>query len=198
MSTESHAWRESRPNLILLNPKYSCQAQSGKKVPSGVRGERKWGGLGSAGDRIFAPAPAPSAAPILSAPARWVDNARAKHAARICELAQHLAPTDRAILQLAYADGKTIPQIAALIGAPRHATQRRLRRLTRRVLTPEFAFIAPQLGELDAVARAVARCCIIEGRSVRDAAAHLRTTQHAVRAARHTLLAMARAPNRRK
>ena len=167
MNTQTRTWRPSVPNRILADAKPSCQ--------------------GADANRHSTPARSPGAPPPRAA-----STPRAEHTAHLCAMAQFLAPADRALLLLAHSDGKTLAQIGALVGATRHATQRRLQRLARRVLAPEFAFVAARLRDLDAPSRAVARICILEGRSVRQGADELKMSRHAVRETRLVLLGMAK------
>jgi hypothetical protein len=125
------------------------------------------------------------------------DGARAEQAAHICAMAEFLGIAERSLLRSVYADGKSAVQIAALLSLRPRSVQRRVRRLAARVLRPEFGYIARQTRAMrverawDAPTRAVALMCILEGRSVRATAAALTMTQHAVRARRATVLAIA-------
>jgi hypothetical protein len=125
--------------------------------------------------------------------ARFVEHARAAHAVHLCELAVHLPPDEHALILSRYADGHAVPRIAALTGCTKQTIQRRLHRLTRRLLAPEFAFIAPRLSQLDPTSARVARACIVEGHSVRQAAKCLHMSRHVVRETRSVLLGLSRA-----
>jgi hypothetical protein len=113
-------------------------------------------------------------------------------------MAEFLGDSDRLLLRAVYADGKNAAEIARLTRQDRRAVQRRVQRLAARVLSPEFGFIAGHARSgrdehgWDAPTRAVALVCVLQGRSVRAAAGSLGMTQHAVRARRSIILAVAR------
>ena len=123
---------------------------------------------------------------------RFTERVRTQRAARLCELAIELPTDERAILLSRYADGRSSTQIAAIAGCTRHHIERKLRVLTKRLARPEYVFLAPRLARLDPEQRAIARACIIQGLSIRSAAAQLNMSQHALRERRSVLLAMVR------
>ncbi|MBL8747310.1 MAG: hypothetical protein JNK58_13270 [Phycisphaerae bacterium] len=117
-------------------------------------------------------------------------------AQRCVELARHLRPHERATVLAVYRDGMTVKELAALQsidGDPR-SLRRSLRRMSARVLTPKFAFVASFLEPGDQAERrrlglpcwpprrrAVAEQCVVHGLSMREASAALGLSLHAVR-----------------
>jgi DNA-directed RNA polymerase specialized sigma24 family protein len=104
---------------------------------------------------------------------------------------------ERAALTAVYRDGMTVKQLAALRSSaardPR-SLRRQLRRTSARLLSPKFVFVAAFLEPADQAERrrlglpcwpprrrAVAEQCIVRGFSIREAAAALGLTFHAVR-----------------
>ena len=176
----SHAFRTQTPSPlspILSKSESLCQAQS----PSSLRLALDHASNGHAGR-------APSAPRRF----RFTHHARTQRAAHLCALARELPPDERALVLARFSDGRSGAQISALIGCDRHLVERRLRRLVARLSTPEFAYLAPRLNLFDDAQRSIARACIIEGRSIRSAAAHLNISQHSLREARAVLLALIR------
>jgi len=178
MSHAFHTQKSSPRFAILSKSESSCQEQSAP----GLRLTPP-----HAPDRVA------THAPIAERRLRITDHARAKRAAHLCVLASELPPDERALVLARFADGRSAAQIGAIAGCPRHIIERRLRRLTIRLSTPAFVYLAPRLNLLDAVQRSIAQACFIEGRSIRAAAAHLNISQHALRETRAVLLAQVHA-----
>jgi len=109
---------------------------------------------------------------------------------RLVEMAGALPKSDRVLIETLYRDGRSASELAAIRGEDARAIRRRVRRLVRRVLSPEFRFVAMHKHEWPRTRRAVAEICVIEGRSLRDAAASLGTSLHAVRRHRDTIAAL--------
>ncbi len=117
---------------------------------------------------------------------------RAERAARLCALADALAPTDRALIRWAYGDGKPLGELAAVHRVTTRAMSRRLQRLARRCESAEFGFVLSRVRTWEPPLALVARACVLEGRSLRSAAATLGMGIHQVRALRTVVLSMAR------
>jgi DNA-directed RNA polymerase specialized sigma24 family protein len=98
---------------------------------------------------------------------------------------------DRTLVRWAYGDGKTITELAVVHRVSPRAMSRRLSRLVERCESVEFKFVIARIGAWEGPMKAVAQACVIEGRSVRAAAAHLNMSIHTVRALRTAVLAMA-------
>ena len=109
-------------------------------------------------------------------------------------LASRLAPADRELVLRIVGEGRSCAQAATMLGISERSVQRRVCRLIERLRAPQFAYAAHQIehGGWDRPTREVARQCVLFGRTVRDAAHELGMTQHAVRARRAAILAMAR------
>lgn len=115
---------------------------------------------------------------------------RGEQAQVALERARHLPPQDRVLVEAVFRDGRPVAELAALIAADAgdadrvtsvRGLRRRIRRLTARLLSREYAFVAEQLPDWSPTRRRVATACILHGRSIRDAAAELRLSLHTVR-----------------
>ncbi|MEM6334442.1 MAG: sigma factor-like helix-turn-helix DNA-binding protein, partial [Planctomycetota bacterium] len=51
---------------------------------------------------------------------------------RLVDLAQHLAPADRTLIEAIYRDGRSVAELARLMGVPRRTLQSRVAALVRR------------------------------------------------------------------
>lgn len=92
-----------------------------------------------------------------------------------------LEPSDRALLEAVYRDGRSAVELAQLTGDNPRTLRRRIRRLVRRVLGPEFAFVAGRRERWTSSRRRVAEACILHGQSMRTAASELGVSLHTVR-----------------
>jgi DNA-directed RNA polymerase specialized sigma24 family protein len=99
----------------------------------------------------------------------------------LARLAEDLPPDDRALIRAVYSDGKTAVEVGRLSGADPRAVRRRIRRLARRVLSPEYLFVLRHKDRWPAARRKVAVACILHGRPMREVADELRVSLHAVR-----------------
>ncbi len=99
----------------------------------------------------------------------------------IIDRAAALCDEDRALLELVYRDHCTLRDLARLRGLPPHRIRRHIARLTRRVLSPEFAFVARFRSAWSPVRRRVAGECFLLGHSVREAAKAAGISYHAAR-----------------
>ncbi len=108
-------------------------------------------------------------------------HTRREAAELLIQRSELLPPTDRAMVIAAYARGMTTREIAALLKhEPRHI-QRRLRRVTRRVLSDRFIFVASHLRSWPAARKRIGTACILHGHSARHAAAETGLPIHTVR-----------------
>lgn len=94
-----------------------------------------------------------------------------------------LTDTDRALITAVYRDNLATSDVAALLGHPHtpRSIRRRLRALVNRILSPRFELVMNQSPEWPPLRRRIAQSYILEGRTLRDTAKHLRTTLHVVR-----------------
>ncbi len=95
--------------------------------------------------------------------------------------AEHLLPEDRALIAAVYQDNLSAAQVAELVGVAPRVIRRRVRLLVHRLLSPRYEFVTRQHRHWGPTRRKVARACILEGRTLRDAATHLDLTLHTVR-----------------
>lgn len=111
-------------------------------------------------------------------------------AGRILQLLDALPEADAALLRAYYADGRPAAELASLGALPDDPRQvrARIRRLTTRVLSPLFAFVVAHRRAWPPTRRRVASLCFIDGRSLRQVAAALRLSLHAVRAHRRAVV----------
>ncbi|MFN7022164.1 MAG: hypothetical protein ACK4WH_12675 [Phycisphaerales bacterium] len=109
---------------------------------------------------------------------------------RLIERSVLLAPDDKALIRAIYAEGLPLRVVAELRGQSPRACRESLARLVRRLCSPAFQLAADPRGLLTRRQAAVARACFIEGLTMRQAAARLRTSLHIVRSERARMLAM--------
>lgn len=114
----------------------------------------------------------------------------ASRADQLANLADFLPPNERQLIRCLFSEGQTLIEVAALLNQPKESVRRRLHRLTRRMSAPEFAFVALRRDSWPPRLRAVACACVLEGKSLRVAAAELSMSVHAVRCMRDHILAM--------
>ena len=99
----------------------------------------------------------------------------------IVEHAQFALPADRALIESIYRDGLTAQHVAALNASSPRAVRRRIRQVVERLLSPRFAFVLLHREQWPTVRRRVAVACVLQGRTMRETARHLRISLHAVR-----------------
>ncbi|MEO1129793.1 MAG: hypothetical protein AAFX05_08830 [Planctomycetota bacterium] len=117
-----------------------------------------------------------------------IDHAQDLRRRRTRELAETLVedarwilPDDRAVIHAIYADGMTAQNVARLRNEPPRRLRRRVRVLVSRILSDRFRFVLIHRDAWPPMRRRVAGACILQGRSMRAAAAHLHISLHAVR-----------------
>jgi len=99
----------------------------------------------------------------------------------IASRAEHLLPEDRALVRAVFGDGMDAKRVARLQGEPSRTVRRRVRSLAARVLSPEFEFVLARRDAWPRTRRLVATACVVQGRTLREAASHLQMSLHAVR-----------------
>lgn len=123
---------------------------------------------------------------------RWHDldaanaaDLRRKHARdtvdQLIDRATLLDPTERALIEAIYRDGKPVVELAPLLAADPRVLRRRIRRIVRRAMSHEFAIVAQHRDRWPATRKRVATLCVLQGLSLREAASHLGISLHAVR-----------------
>lgn len=131
---------------------------------------------------------------------------RRRHARSMVEtlldLAVALPPNERALINAVYRDGKTALELSPLVGDSPPVIRRRVRAIVKRVMTPEFRYVAAVTGALRGpvdirrlagddvptiaskwprMRRRVAELCVLEGHSQRAVADKLATSVHTIR-----------------
>lgn len=125
-----------------------------------------------------------STAPTLDRPPRVTDLRRRDarlHAEQIAGRARFLPRAERALILAVYEQGRTISDLAALCGRSPRSLRRELRRILRRITSPEYAFVVVHRDNWSATMRRVAQSCIIDGVPVRRASQSLSLSLHTVR-----------------
>lgn len=169
------AARASEPNNILSHDRARAKPiGADNRAERGAGGGAVAGGGGSASNGGAAPTAGP----------------RAEQLARLSE---YLAAPDRAMIRAIYTHGHSLREVGRLMQVTPDVVRRRLRRLSRRMQTPEFAFVALRHEHWPPRLAQVSRACVLEGQSLRSAAVALNLSVHAVRRVRDQALAMAKA-----
>jgi len=107
--------------------------------------------------------------------------------------AAHLPAADRTLIQAIYADSVPAKDVAKLQSRSPRAVRRRARALVQRMLSPRFEFVLRHRDQWTPTRRRIATACILEGRTMRDAAASLRVSLHMVRRHMDAITALAEA-----
>ena len=105
--------------------------------------------------------------------------------------AQWLCRSERELIGSIYEQGRRVSDVAAMMDVDPRWLRSKVRRIVQRVSTPEFAFVALHLHDWPPSTQKVARACVLEGRSQRDAARTLKMSLHTVRKHRDAIVRMA-------
>ena len=104
----------------------------------------------------------------------------------------HLLPEeDGLIVRSVYGKGQPIFEVARLIRTPPRDLPRRLSRLVRRILTPEFAYVIRRRHRWAGSRLLIAEAVFIHGKSIRQAAAEAGVTFYIARRHRDEIRLMA-------
>ncbi len=95
--------------------------------------------------------------------------------------AEFLLPDDRALVCAVFGEGMDSERVARLRGETARGVRRRVRKLAERVMSREFEVVAGHRDAWPRARRLVATACVLQGRTMREAARHLRMTLHEVR-----------------
>ena len=106
---------------------------------------------------------------------------RRRQAERLVQRARWLRSDERAVVEAVYGEGRTCADLARLMDLPADAVRRRVRRATKRAASGLFVFVATRRESWPATRRRVATRCVLEGATLRQAAAELKLSLHAVR-----------------
>lgn len=108
-----------------------------------------------------------------------------RHRRELAELvvqrAEFLPSEDRALLVAVFGDGRSVKEVAALMGVEARWLRRRVGRLTRRVASDRFIFVVRHRDSWPGVRRRLATACVVQGRSLRLAAAEVKTSLYNAR-----------------
>jgi DNA-directed RNA polymerase specialized sigma24 family protein len=117
---------------------------------------------------------------------------RRRSVEKLCDLAMHLAPADRALVLQVLGKGQSLADLAKLRDEPSRSTQRRMRSLLHRMSLPEYRLLASAGSTLPAEIRQCAALVICKGHTMRDAAALSGRSLHHVREYVQTVRTLAR------
>ena len=92
-----------------------------------------------------------------------------------------IRPSERAIVLAYHKHGLSAADIAHARGEDPRTTRRRLRIISKRLLSGQFAFVLSKRDSWPAQRRRVANACILQGRTTRDASRYLRVSVYTVR-----------------
>jgi hypothetical protein len=128
-----------------------------------------------------------AAAPIVAerfdgaARARRRSHLAREASERLVQLAAHLKPEDRALVEAVYDHGMTLRTAATMQGRLPVLVRRRLARLLARLTSVEFAFVVRHLDRWTEPRRSIARLVFLERRTRLQVAAALGVSPHTVR-----------------
>jgi|CXWL01.1.fsa_nt_gi DNA-directed RNA polymerase specialized sigma24 family protein len=92
-----------------------------------------------------------------------------------------LPDREAALLKAVFADGKPLTELAALTATPVRRLRRRIHRLMKRVMTPEFAYVMRHAHSWPQTRRRVAHATVVLGQSLRETGRALGLSLHSVR-----------------
>ena len=92
-----------------------------------------------------------------------------------------LLAEDRALIRALYRENMTAAQVAELRGTSARAVRRRAHTLVQRLLSPRYEFVARRREKWGPTRARVAVACVLQGRTLRGAAEHLKLSLHTVR-----------------
>jgi transposase len=95
--------------------------------------------------------------------------------------AAHLLPADRELVEAVFVEGLGAEVAAERLGGSARTVRRRARAIAKRVLSREFEVVLREKDGWPRMRRLVATACVLQGRTLRDASAHLRVSLHVVR-----------------
>lgn len=131
-------------------------------------------------------------------PRRLSRQRRRELAALLVARADALPEPDKALILEVYAAGRSVLDATrrdnpdpATLPARAGANRRRVRRLTRRMLTPTFELVRTQQPAWPPIRARVGHACFILGLSMRAASESLNLSLHTVRSHAHAIRAMA-------
>jgi len=117
----------------------------------------------------------------LPAPASDLRRRRTRELAEVLVRSRWALPDDRALIEAIYRDNLTAAHIASLRDESPRAVRRRVRAVAAQLLSPRFTVVLHERERWPARRRRVATACVLQGRTLREAARHLNLTLHTVR-----------------
>lgn len=99
----------------------------------------------------------------------------------IRQAARHLPDEERVLIDDIFEHATPVSVIARRSGEDPRAVSRRVRRITRRLLDPRFRFVAEHRTAWRPTQSKVAKACVLEGLSIREASKRLGLSRHTVR-----------------
>jgi DNA-directed RNA polymerase specialized sigma24 family protein len=127
------------------------------------------------------PAGPPPGGPDLSIALNLRRRQPPEVASAMLALAAHIPRSERRLIHAVYAEGRSLAAIADAAAQSPFALRRAYRRIVTRMLDPRFAFVAAHAHTWPAQRRLVATLHILRACTLRDTAARLAITEHAVR-----------------
>lgn len=101
-----------------------------------------------------------------------------------------LPPAERWLIEGVYLRHLSLKELASLNRTPARTLRRRIRWITLRMLTPEFAYVALHRGGWRPQLKAIATACFIEGQALRTTARRMNIPYHDARSLRAAVQAM--------
>lgn len=111
----------------------------------------------------------------------------------IADRAEWCIPDERALIHAMYRQGLSALQIAQIRGVPARIIRRRLKAIIARLTSHRFVFVLRHRDQWTPTRRRVATSVILQGRSLRQTAALLSISLHAVRRQMDAINAMCEA-----
>lgn len=104
--------------------------------------------------------------------------------------AKWLPPQERELIRTVYEYGRPVSDLAPLLAVNPRTLRRRCKKAVSRALSDEYVFVLHHRDRWPGMLARVATMCIIEGKSLRTAAAELGVPFHTVRQYRQTIAGM--------
>jgi hypothetical protein len=131
-----------------------------------------------------------NASPTGQSPGRLRAERARRFADTVAARAQWLPDDDRSLMLALYEHGQRVHELAAISGSTVRYLRCRARSILSRLRSDEFAFVVLYQSQWGPTTQAVARACILGGKSIRTAATSLGLTQYQVRRHRDLVLTL--------
>lgn len=115
------------------------------------------------------------------------------HSDQVLSLAAYLRPQERFLIEQVFEHGLRLSDIAGQLGKCRSTVQYHVKQLLRRMGSPLFRFMVVHNDTLNATLKRTGSKVILQGYSLRDAAASLGLSLHTVRCHIQSIQALSRA-----